>query len=82
MDALEKEIALRQDYLGKKPVQTVYFGGGTPSLLSVSELENILRLLGERFDLSQVVEMTLEANPEFLLLRAHAGGELHPLQTD
>ena len=66
LDALGKEIALRQDYLGGKPVRTVYFGGGTPSLLSISELEHILRLLGDRFDLSQVVEMTLEANPEQL----------------
>ncbi len=65
-DALGKEMSLRRDYLGEKPVRTVYFGGGTPSLLSVSELENILRLLGDHFDLSQVHEMTLEANPEQL----------------
>lgn len=66
LDALEKEIALRRDYLDCKPITTIYFGGGTPSLLSVSELENILCLLGDRFDLGQVAEMTLEANPEQL----------------
>ena len=47
-------------------INTIYFGGGTPSLLSVSELGNILRLLSDYFDLSQVHEMTLEANPEQL----------------
>ena len=66
LDALAKEIALRRDYLGGEPIHTIYFGGGTPSLLSIGELEEILRLLGDHFDLSQVHEMTLEANPEQL----------------
>ena len=73
LDALRKEMQLRQDYLSGKPIQTLYFGGGTPSLLVLNELEEILRLLGDHFDLSQVHEMTLEANPEQLTPEYCAG---------
>ncbi|MBN1199043.1 MAG: coproporphyrinogen III oxidase family protein, partial [Bacteroidales bacterium] len=41
-DALLKEIDLTRDYLGNEPVETVYFGGGTPSLLPVGWIEEIL----------------------------------------
>ncbi|MFH1160737.1 MAG: coproporphyrinogen-III oxidase family protein [bacterium] len=44
-DALLKEIELTKDYLGGDPVETIYFGGGTPSLLSVKQLEEILKKL-------------------------------------
>lgn len=43
--------------------ETVYLGGGTPSLLSPTLLERLLRGLADRFDLSQVAEYTMEANP-------------------
>ncbi len=66
LDALEKELTLRQDYIVHKPITTVYFGGGTPNLLTIGELEGILRLLSEHFDLGAVHEMTIEANPELL----------------
>lgn len=66
LDALRKEVRLRQDYLGKNPIRTVYFGGGTPSLLTLNELEDILRLLSDTFDLGNVQEFTIEANPEQL----------------
>ena len=45
------------------PIQTVYFGGGTPSLLSPTHLESLCRGLADPLDLSQVEEWTLEANP-------------------
>lgn len=47
----------------KTPFQTVYFGGGTPSLLSKTHLRTLCEGLAERFDLSAVREWTLEANP-------------------
>ena len=50
------------------PIKTVYFGGGTPSILPVSELERIVEGLYRCFDLSHLEEMTLEANPEDLTL--------------
>ena len=49
-------------------IKTVYFGGGTPSILPVSELERIVEGLHRCFDLSHLEEMTLEANPEDLTL--------------
>ena len=62
--ALCREIESRKDYLKGVPPATVYFGGGTPSLLPESELESLLRALSSSFDLSRVEEFTLEANPD------------------
>ena len=47
-----------------EPIATIYFGGGTPSLLSPQQLDRILTALQQRFDCSQVQETTLECNPE------------------
>jgi oxygen-independent coproporphyrinogen-3 oxidase len=59
------------DYAGKGPwkgakVSTVFFGGGTPSVVPASYLEKLVAKLGENFDLFGVEEMTLEANPSSL----------------
>lgn len=64
IDALLKEIQLQQDFLGGKEVQSIYFGGGTPSLLAENELGAILDLLYQRFNISPSAEITLEANPD------------------
>ena len=63
MTALLKEIELQA---AKNPelIETIYFGGGTPSLLSLSELGLILEHLDRLYDLSKCIEITLEANPE------------------
>ncbi|NPV85671.1 MAG: radical SAM family heme chaperone HemW [Anaerolineae bacterium] len=52
----------------KLPVHTVYFGGGTPTLLSVKQFEAILSVIFERFDCSSEMEITVEANPGTLSL--------------
>lgn len=58
-------MVLRRDYLdGCGPVKTVYFGGGTPSLLSAEDFTAIAAALGETFDLSHLEEFTVEVNPE------------------
>ena len=63
--ALKKEMALRREYLdGGGPVKTIYFGGGTPSLLSSEDFTAIAAALGETFDLSHLEEFTVEVNPE------------------
>jgi oxygen-independent coproporphyrinogen-3 oxidase len=62
--ALLKEISLQKNYLPAEPVNTIYFGGGTPSLLTVEELSGILQTLRNHFSLSPDVEITLEANPD------------------
>src|SRR5579872_520808 len=62
--ALLKEMERRVDYLGGAVVDTVYFGGGTPSLLYPAELAAILARLTTAFTLSDGAEITLEANPD------------------
>lgn len=66
LDALCKEIELRANYLGDKALDTIYFGGGTPSLFSVDELNRIFSKLEAHFDLSSLKEVTMEANPDDL----------------
>jgi len=62
--ALLEEIRLQKKYLGKEAVHTIYFGGGTPSLLEPAQLTGILNELKLHFDLSDDTEITLEVNPE------------------
>jgi len=62
--ALLNEMERRSDYLGASTVETVYLGGGTPSLLDPAELHLILDRLQTRFAVGPGVEITLEANPD------------------
>ena len=62
--ALLKEMELQRHYIGSAAVETVYFGGGTPSLLTEEELGQILGRLRDLFPLEPGVEITLEANPD------------------
>lgn len=64
VDALLKEIQLQSTYLPLEPVNTIYFGGGTPSLLSIDELSSILQTLRQTFTVAADAEVTLEANPD------------------
>lgn len=64
VDAICKEISRRKDYLNKKTLSTIYFGGGTPSLLKKEEIDLILTTIQKNFDTKNVVEITLEANPD------------------
>jgi oxygen-independent coproporphyrinogen-3 oxidase len=64
--SLKKEIALRKDYLGNEEIETIYLGGGTPSLLSGDELLDIFHQLQAHFRISSDAEITLEANPDDL----------------
>ncbi|HIA12890.1 MAG TPA: radical SAM family heme chaperone HemW [Flavobacteriales bacterium] len=62
--ALTKEISLRSSYLDDEPVSTIYFGGGTPSLLAASEIDHIIDELSRFHNIEPKAEITLEANPE------------------
>jgi oxygen-independent coproporphyrinogen-3 oxidase len=53
-----------QDITPQRNIETVYFGGGTPSILAISELEQILQALKMKFDIDSQAEITLEANPD------------------
>jgi oxygen-independent coproporphyrinogen-3 oxidase len=62
--ALKKEIALRANYLQGEVIQTLYFGGGTPSLLSSCQIEDLMTELLKYFTFSSDFEWTFEMNPE------------------
>ncbi len=63
-DALAKEIHLRKKAVPCRRPHTVYLGGGTPSVLSGRQLHRIVEALHREYDLSEVKEFTIEANPE------------------
>lgn len=60
------EIDLRNDYLKDKNIQTIYFGGGTPSLLSERDTFQILEKIYKQYNVSNDLELTLECNPDDL----------------
>ena len=64
--AILKELDKRKDYLEDKTIQTVYFGGGTPSVLDVQEISQIIDRIDLLFELKKDAEITLEANPDDL----------------
>jgi oxygen-independent coproporphyrinogen-3 oxidase len=66
VEALAKEIALQKNYLNGAPIQTIYFGGGTPSLLEGGELNFLLDTIGQYYQVDANAEITLEANPDDL----------------
>lgn len=66
LEALAKEISIKSNPSLK--VSSIYFGGGTPSLLSRMEIEKLLTHLSLHFDVSSVSEITFEANPEDLTI--------------
>jgi oxygen-independent coproporphyrinogen-3 oxidase len=68
IDALCDEIKLQKNYIQSGNITTLYFGGGTPSVLSVSEISQILDVLHKEISLNNIVEFTFEVNPDDLNL--------------
>ncbi len=66
VDSLCREIVARKDEIAYLEIKTIYFGGGTPSLLSFSSLKRILDTLYKYYHISKDIELTLEANPDDL----------------
>lgn len=62
--ALIRELEIRKDYIGNEPLETIYFGGGTPSQLQATDFERIFDAIQRLFDTSGCKEVTLEANPD------------------
>ena len=60
------ELELRQSYLKNKTVKTIYFGGGTPSILNKIEIKSILDKIYKTFKIDKNAEITLECNPDDL----------------
>lgn len=61
--AMHREIILRKDFLSA-PVSTIYFGGGTPSILSSETISGLLNTIYQHFSIVHEPEITLEANPD------------------
>ena len=66
--AICKEIELKKNIFKNKHVKTIYFGGGTPSILHNNEVDQILLALHSNYETSFVKEITIEANPEDISL--------------
>jgi oxygen-independent coproporphyrinogen-3 oxidase len=64
VDAICIELEIKKDYLNNKTIETIYFGGGTPSILMASQMQKIFDAIFSNYVISQDAEMTLEANPE------------------
>ncbi len=64
LSAVIRELELRKDYLEGEPVETIYFGGGTPSQLQAADFSRIFEAIHRLFDVSPCAEITLEANPD------------------
>lgn len=62
--AIAKEAVLHQSYLQGEPVATIYFGGGTPSLLDAAEIALLLQTIWGHYTVLPQAEITLEANPD------------------
>lgn len=69
IEALIHELVLQKNYLERQKVETIYFGGGTPSLLEADELTRILDAIAGQFHLATDLEITLEANPDDLTIQ-------------
>ena len=66
LEAMETELKTRVSYLEEQPIDTIYLGGGTPSLLTTEELQRIFEIIYKRYPVSSTAEITLEANPDDL----------------
>jgi oxygen-independent coproporphyrinogen-3 oxidase len=66
IESILLELEMQKNYLGDEQITSIYFGGGTPSLLSGDELASILLQINSLFKLADKVECTLEANPDDL----------------
>ncbi len=64
MAALLKEIDLRKDYLEGEEIETIYIGGGTPSLLQIADLRLLIEKIRSLFTVTEEAEITIEVNPD------------------
>jgi len=66
---LIKELNQRQNYIEKKEIKTIYFGGGTPTLIKPSKLQNIIDEISKIYKINKDAEITIEANPDDINLQ-------------
>ncbi|MBT8306678.1 MAG: radical SAM family heme chaperone HemW [Maribacter sp.] len=66
ISALKKEMVLRKEEFKHEVVETIYFGGGTPSVLRISEINDLIHTVYSNYQVAEKPEITLEANPDDL----------------
>jgi oxygen-independent coproporphyrinogen-3 oxidase len=66
VQAMLKELELQKSYLGEASLETIYFGGGTPSILDAKQLDLILKAARRLFNVMRDAEVTVECNPDDL----------------
>lgn len=64
LEQMHAELGCQRDFLSDKTIKTIYFGGGTPSVVEPAELERFIEQIGELYDISAVEEITVEVNPD------------------
>ena len=66
LKSIKKEIEMRQDYLNGTTISSIYFGGGTPSILNKEEINRLVNTVYRHFTIDTDAEITLECNPDDL----------------
>lgn len=66
LEALNKELILRKTELKNATIQTIYFGGGTPSLLKANDIGSLIQMVFKHYSVNDNPEITIEANPDDL----------------
>jgi len=66
VDNIIKELEIRKDYLQNEPIHTIYFGGGTPSILKIDQFSKIFDVIYSTYPVDKDAEVTFEANPDDL----------------
>lgn len=62
--AIQKELTDRKDFLEQEEIESIYFGGGTPSILSLNEIEALIKTIDQNYKIKNNAEICLEANPD------------------
>ena len=62
--SIEKEVFLKKTFLKNEKIESIYFGGGTPSLIKSSSIKKIIDAINENYIIKPECEITLEANPD------------------
>src|SRR5690606_36387431 len=66
VQAMIRELRIRKSYLGGQRIESIYFGGGTPALLTPDNIQGLIDEVGAQFNVADNAEITLEANPDDL----------------
>ena len=64
IEAIQFELILRKKFLDKSNIETIYFGGGTPSMINPDYIEKVINQIKNSFQINSNIEISLEANPD------------------